>query len=154
MPDLDRAAATRPQPASADPESDDCVFLTCFNYEFNFLSTLLCHSGVRLRRAGTLEQADFLLTVTGATVVLCDAVFLDGSWSDCAEMLAHFHPQVSLLVLADEVDGPFVRDAVDRGACAVSWKPLCFQELRGLIRVAREASVDRMTLQANEASVR
>ena len=154
MPIPDRAAATRQQLASADPESDDCIFLTCFNCEFNFLSTLLRHSGLRLRCAGTLEQADFLLTVTGATVVLCDAVFLDGCWSDCAEMLAHFHPHVSLLVLADELDEPFVRGAVDRGACAVSWKPLCFQELRGLIRVAREASVNRMILQAKEAGLR
>jgi DNA-binding NtrC family response regulator len=135
MPDLSR-----------EPETIDCVFVTCFTAEFSFLATLLRHSRVRLRRAETLEQADFLLMVTEGTVLLCDAVFLDGSWSDCAEMLARCHPRVSLLVLADEADGAFVRDAVGRGACAVSWKPLRYPELRGMIEAACEAAAHRAVL--------
>jgi hypothetical protein len=129
---------------SADPDSVDCVFLTCFDFEFGLLSTMLRYSGLQLHLAGTLEQADFLLTVTGATVLLCDAVFLDGAWTDCAKMLADVHPQVSLLVVADRADGRFVSDAPARGACAVCWKPLGCSAAGGLIRAARETSLKRI----------
>jgi DNA-binding NtrC family response regulator len=143
-----------PTPESIDPESHDYVFLTCFSTEFGFLSDLLHYSGMRLHRADTLEQADFLLTVTGATVLLCDAVFLDGSWRDCMEMLARCHPRVSMLIVADEVDVSFVRDAVNRGACAVSVRPLRVYELRSLILTARNASADRMSLRESSSVLR
>jgi len=153
MPELDQPEPKSPPPSSADPESDDCVFLTCFTLDFNFLSTLLRYSGLRLRRAQTLEQADFLLTVTGATVLLCDAMFLDGSWRDCAKMLADLHPQVSLLILANEVDVPVVQEALDQGAYGVSWKPLRLQQMHALIFSARESSADRMNLRAHSETV-
>lgn len=153
MPELVRCSASRPPSTSADPESADCVFLTCFEFEFGFLSTLLRHSGVRLHLAGMLEQADFLLTVTGATVLLCDAVFLDGAWTDCVEMLAHFHPRVSLLVIAEKVDEQFVSDASARGACAVCWRPLGYSAMCYSIRSAREASTKRIRSQEDSAGM-
>jgi len=129
----------RPEPAD---EYCACVFLTCFPSAFEFLATLLRHADVRLRHAETIAEADFLLAVTGARVLLCDTVLPDGSWEDCADMLARSHRGVSLVVLAEEVDQPFVSGAVGRGACAVAWKPINPQ-MRHLIVAAHEAAAQR-----------
>lgn len=119
---------------------DDCVFLTCFSFEFEFVAAVLRYSGVRFHRAETLEQADFLLTVTGARVLLCDAVFLDGCWTDCANMVRQVHPGASLIVVAAEVDRPFVAgDGTDQ-ASRVFWKPLRVNELRQIVREVRQAA--------------
>ena len=146
MSGIGRSPAGRALPASALAEPLHCVVLSCFTDEVKLLAEVLHYFAVRLHYAATLERADFLLTVTEARVVICDAVFLDGSWNDCVDMLAHLHPQVSLLVMADPVDAQFVSGALDRGACAVSWKPLRTLELRDLIRAASEASVERTML--------
>ena len=151
MADPAGGAASQPRPTCADPNSTDCVFLTCFESEFAFLATLLRHAGVRLHLAGTLEQADFLLTVTGATVLLCDTVFLDGTWIGCLEMLAHFHRQVSLLVVAEKVDEAFLAGALDHGVHAIVWKPLGYCELRRFIRAARNTSVNRILSESGAA---
>lgn len=119
---------------------DDCVFLTCFSFEFEFVAAVLRYSGVRFHRAETLEQADFLLIVTGARVLLCDAVFLDGCWVDCADMLRHVHPGVSLIVVAAEVDRPYVAGATTDHASQVFWKPLRVNELRQIVREVRQAA--------------
>src|SRR5579864_4332134 len=104
---------------AAAPESRDCgidcVFLTCFNSEFQVFAVLLGHSGVRMHCADTLEQADFLLSVTGAKVLLSDAVFLDGTWYEAAQMLADVHSSVTLVVVLDEVEEVFWADALHRG---------------------------------------
>jgi DNA-binding NtrC family response regulator len=119
-----------------------CVFLTCFEWDFLFFSTMLRYSGVRLYRAETLDEADFLLTVTESTVLLCDVAFLDGCWLQAVQMLSHVHPKVPCLLVADLADQPFVSDATNRGAFGVIWRPLQVSSLRRLIegadRVARE----------------
>ena len=129
----------RPAPAS---EACVCVFLTCFPSDFEFLATLVRHADVRVRHAQSIAEADILLEATGARVLLCDTVFPDGNWLDCADMLALSHRDVSLLVLAEEVDQPFVSGAVGRGACAVAWKPINPQ-MRHLIVAAHEAAAQR-----------
>ena len=48
------------------PGGIDCIFISCFKYDFEFLQCLLSYTGTRLHRAETLNEADFLLTVTGA----------------------------------------------------------------------------------------
>lgn len=122
--------------------NDDCVFLTCFAFEFEFVATLLRYSGIKLHRAETLDEADFLLTVTGARVLLCDVLFGDGDWSDCVEMLRHVHTGVTLILVAAEVD----RARLDAGALkrvrSVFWKPLRVRELRDLIGEVRRAALE------------
>jgi DNA-binding NtrC family response regulator len=124
----------------------ECLYLTCFQSDFFFLATVLQYSRIRLHRAETVEDADFLLTVSGCTVLLSDVVFLDGSWLDALQMVADLHPFVAALVVADPVDHPFLIDAYSRGACGVIWKPIDVSEAIHLIHAAHEASIDRSSL--------
>lgn len=119
-----------------------CVFITCFCHDIELFQRLLSYSEIRLHRAETLDEADFLLTVTGSRVLISDTVFLDGSWVDALEMLSLVHPRSSFVVAADPVDLEFVDDAVDRGACAVLWKPLDLAHLR-VIRTVHGAAFER-----------
>ena len=123
-----------------------CTYLTCFRSEFCVLATVLHYSGIRMHRAETVEEADFLLTVTGSTVLLSDVTFPDGSWRDCLAMAADVHPVVAALLVADPVDAPFLRDAYSRGSCGVLWKPIDFTESIHLIRTAHDAVRDRASL--------
>jgi len=123
-----------------------CVFLTCFTHDIEFFQRMLAYSEIRLHQAETLDEADFLLTVTASKVLLSDTVFLDGSWADALEMLSRFHPRSTFLVAADTVDSEFVRDAVNRGACAVLWKPLDWAHLTRWIRTVHEAALERNAL--------
>jgi DNA-binding NtrC family response regulator len=145
VPAQSQAAAPRTwdEPARAAKPGIDCVFLTCFESEFAFLANVLPGSQIRMHRAETLEQADFLLMATGGTVLLTDVSFLDGFWDEAADMLARFHPLVAFLVIADEVDREFVSEAPHRGACGILWKPLEWGEVRRFIRAAHEATGER-----------
>jgi DNA-binding NtrC family response regulator len=134
-------------PPGATKSGVDCVFLTCFDSDFHFLANVLLGSSIRMHRAQTLEQADFLLTATDGTVLLSDASFLDGFWDDAADMLAQFHPLVAFLVIADQVDRQFVAEAPNRGACGVLWKPLEWSRVCRFIRAAHEAAGERMIWQ-------
>jgi len=58
-------------------------------------------------------------------------------------MLAEHHPLISLLVLADPVDGQFIQDLYEGGACGVLWKPFGFEPTHKLIRTADEATRER-----------
>jgi DNA-binding NarL/FixJ family response regulator len=123
-----------------------CVFITCFSHDLEFYQRLLAYSEIRLHRAETLDEADFLLTVTGSKVLISDTVFLDGSWEDALEMLSRVHSRASLLVAADAIDLEFVADAIDRGACGILWKPLDLGRLLELIRTVHEAALERLIL--------
>ena len=123
-----------------------CVFITCFCHDIEFFQRLLLYSEIRLHRAETLDEADFLLTVTGSKVLISDTVFLDGSWVDALERLSLVHPRSSFVVAAEPVDLEFVGDAVDRGACAVLWKPLDLAQLMRVIRTVHEAALERCSL--------
>jgi DNA-binding NtrC family response regulator len=100
-----------------------------------------------MHHAETLDQADFLLTVTESTVLLSDVIFVDGFWQRALSVLGDSHPLVTMLVIADPVDRPFLRDLFKRGACGIVWKPFEFEEVRRLIRVVHEASKDRRAVQ-------
>jgi DNA-binding NtrC family response regulator len=123
----------------------ECVYLTCFRREFSSLATILQYSGLRLERAESVDEADFLLTVTGATVLISDVTFPDGTWRDALHMAAGTHPLVAPAIAADPVDWPFLADAYDRGACDVLWKPIHFlqaiQTIESLDEAARERSL-------------
>ena len=123
----------------------ECVYLTCFRSEFSFLATTLNYSRVRMLRAESLDEADFLLTVTGATAFLSDTTFLDGTWRDALDMAAEFHPLAASLIVADPVDWQFLSDAYTRGACGVLWKPVDFIQALERIRAADQAARDRAT---------
>jgi len=123
-----------------------CVFITCFRHDFEFYQHLLTYSDIRLHRAETLDEADFLLTVTGSKVLISDTVFLDGSWEDALDMLSCFHSRSSFLVAADPLDERFVADAINRGACGILWKPLDLVELMRLIRTVHDAALERLIL--------
>ena len=124
----------------------DCVFLTCFRSEFSILATVLQYSRIRLHRAETLAEADFLLTVTGSTVLVSDILFLDGAWQDALEMAADLHPLIACLLAAEPVDGPCLAEAGSRGACAILWKPIDFIGAIDRIRTADQAARDRALL--------
>lgn len=124
-----------------------CVFITCFNHDFEFYVTMLRYSDIRLHRAETIDQADFLLTATGGTVLLSDIMFLDGSWEDAFDMLTHVHPLVASIVIANEVDRRFVSEVPNRGACGILWKPFEISQLSRMIRAADEAARVRGTRQ-------
>lgn len=120
----------------------ECVFLTCFRPEFASLAGVLRRSGLRLERAETVDEADFLLTVTGATVLVSDVTFPDGTWRDALHMAAEMHPLAAPAIAAEPVDWPFLADAYDRGACDVLWKPIHFLQaiytIESLDQAARE----------------
>jgi len=124
----------------------ECVYLTCFRSEFSVLATVLQYSAIRVYRAETLDEADFLLTVTGSTVLLCDVTFLDGSWRDALLMSAGAHPLVASMIVADPCDWPSLADAYDRGACWALPKPIDFIEAIHLIRTLYEAVRDRASV--------
>lgn len=125
----------------------DCVVLTSFRSEFTFLRNVFERSGIRMHHAESLDQADFLLTVTESTVLLSDVIFVDGFWQGALSLLGGNHPLVTMLVIADPVDEPFLSDLFTRGACGIVWKPFQFDEVRRLIRVVHEASKERRALQ-------
>jgi DNA-binding NtrC family response regulator len=124
----------------------DCVFLSSLPCEFTFLRNILGVAGIRLHHAESLEQADFLLTVTESTVLLTDLVFADGTWHDAVEVLGARHPLAPVLLAADPIDRPLLGDLFDRGACGVIWKPFEFETSRKLIRAVHEASKERQIL--------
>jgi DNA-binding NtrC family response regulator len=128
-PEASRRAAPR-------KTSTDCVFLTCLDSDFAVFHSLMRSYGIRMHRARTLDEADFLLTVTEAAVLLSETVFLDGAWMDAARMLANVHPSVRLLVLMDTVETACSAEAVRRTACTVISKPIHLNELRRAIRAA------------------
>ena len=129
-----------------------CVYLTCFQPEFSILAITLQYSAIRLHRAETLEEADFLLTVTGSTVLLSDVTFLDGSWQDALLMAQEVHPLVASLVVAEPFDWPFLESAYARGACGTLDKPVDFIRAIQLIRTLHEAVRDRVSLLRDESA--
>lgn len=104
-----------------------------------------------MQRAESVEEADFLLTVTGATVLVTDITFPDGTWRDALHMSAEIHPLVAPAIAADPVDWPFLADAYDRGACDVLWKPIHFLQAIHTIESLDQAARER-SLWAAEAS--
>jgi len=123
-----------------------CVYLTCFRSEFSMLAITLQYSAIRMHRAETLEEADFLLTVTGSTVLLSDVTFLDGSWQDALLMAKEVHPLVASSIVAEPFDWPFLDTAYARGACGALTKPVDFIQAIQLIRTLHEAVRDRVSL--------
>lgn len=121
----------------------DCIFLTCLDDDFDLFKGLLRVSGIRMHRANTVEEADFLLTVTEATVLITDTLFLDGTWNIAAGMISSFHPSVSLLITAEECD----RDSVaGRPAGAIHdlvARPMRLTQLRQAIQSAHRATEGR-----------
>ena len=79
----------------------DCVYLTRCGQDFEVLSRLLRRAGIAIGRARTLEEADFLLIVSTAAVLVVEAVFPDGTWRDAARMLLRVHPSVGLVVIIE-----------------------------------------------------
>jgi DNA-binding NtrC family response regulator len=123
----------------------ECVYLTCFRPEFSSLATVLQYSGIHMLHADSLDEADFILTVTGAGVFLCDVTFPDGAWRDALYMAAQTHRHTASLIVAEPVDKPFLSDAFARGACAVLWKPFDFMQAIDRIRTLDQAAHDRTT---------
>ncbi len=115
----------------------ECVFLTCFEQEFHFLAALLRSGGVYMQRADTVEEADFLLTVSEAHVLLCDVAFLDGTWREAAAMLSSVHPGVPLIVVADSSEALETLIPLYPQVHSVIRKPISFTSLRRAICAAQ-----------------
>jgi hypothetical protein len=117
-----------------------CVFLTCREYEFQVMAGLLLSAGIRMYRAETLEVADFLLTVTEATALLTDTLFLDGTWEDAASMVANVHPSAALVIMTARSDRQFWAAAHSRGAYELVARPYWLAEVRRAIHGADASS--------------
>ncbi len=113
----------------------DCVFLTSSEPQLQAVSRLLPRNGVRIHHAAILEQAEFLLGVTRATVLLTDAEFLDGTWEDAISMLKS-HPQVALVVTSAQADERLWIDALERGAYDLIVQPFAGEEVRRILENA------------------
>jgi hypothetical protein len=90
----------------------------------------------------TVEEADFLLTVTEATVLLSDTLVLDGCW-DSLRMCASFHPSVTTFLIANPAQRDYLSQASELGAAGIQWRPLDISYSRKLIQLAHEAAVLR-----------
>jgi hypothetical protein len=121
----------------------DVVFLTCFRAELSSLALIVQYSSIRLHRAETLEEADFLMLATGATVLVSDLLFLDGTWRDALRMAAEVHPLVGSMVTADPEDWPQVADLYRCGGCSILWKPVDCLSAIDQIRTVDQAARDR-----------
>jgi DNA-binding NtrC family response regulator len=124
----------------------DCVLLSSFEGESSFLRNVFRTAGIRVHHAESISEADFLLTVTGSTVLLSDVIFEGGYWHSALGLLGKGHPLVTVLVIADPVDQPFLGDVFSRGACGVIWKPFQFGSVTKQLRAAHEASGERRAL--------
>ena len=129
----------------------DCVVLTAFESAFSFLRNTWVLAGIRTHHAKTLEQADFLLLATGASVLLSDPVIVDCSWRSALDMLGERHSMAAMLVMADSADRPFLEDALGLGVCGILWRPIQFDAATKLIRTAHEASLERRLLRNERA---
>jgi len=124
----------------------DCVVLSSFEGESSFLRNVFRTAGIRVHHATSISEADFLLTVTGSTVLLSDVIFAGGYWQNALDLLSKGHPLVTMLIIADPVDREFLGDVFLSGACGVIWKPFQFYAVTQLLRAAHEASRERRTL--------
>jgi DNA-binding NtrC family response regulator len=128
------------------PSRIDVVLLTAFDDEFTFLKNVLGFAAIRVHRADCIEQADFLLLVTEASVLLSDVAMVDCSWRCALHLIRKRYPLVSPIVIADPIDYPFLHDAFRLGSCGVLWKPIEFGLATRMIWAAREASMERRLL--------
>ena len=145
---MGRTPETRKQPIDL---FIDCVVLSSFESEISFLRNVFRTSGIRVHHAASLDEADFLLTVTGSTVLLSDVIFDGGYWQGALALLVKSHPLVAMLVIAEPVDRPYVEDVFAQGACGVIWKPFEFAPVMRTIRVVHEASKERRALLEEDA---
>ena len=127
----------------------DCVILSSFDSVFASLRNIWTLAGIRTHHAKTLEQADFLLLATGATVLISDIATEDCSWRSAVKMINHHHSLVAMLIVADPGDGRFLEDAPGLGVCGVIWKPIQLDPAIKLTRMAHQAFLDRRLLREN-----
>jgi DNA-binding NtrC family response regulator len=99
---------------------------------------------IHVHCAQTLEMADFLLLASGATVLVVDTNFLDGSWRDALEMMRGVHPVVATVICAEPADRDCLACAKELGALDVLRRPIGLERLRSSIRGAHEVTVERM----------
>ena len=125
----------------------ESVFLTSFEGAYTYFANILRYSEIHMHHARSIEEADFLLTVTGSTVLLTDIIFTEGTWADVLAMALEIHPLVAALVVADDVDRDFVSEALNHGACGILWKRLGLDQTGRMIRAAHEAACERLIRQ-------
>jgi DNA-binding NarL/FixJ family response regulator len=126
--------------------SVECVVFTPSYSEFSFLKNICGCVGIRMHHASTVEQTDFLLIATEASVVVFDAALPDCTWRCAVRLIADHHPLVAMLVIADTVERPLLQDAFSLGVCGVIWKPIQLDTVSNLIRTAHQAWEDRRWL--------
>ena len=69
-------------PSRRGDSSIHCVVLSSFRSDFSYLQNVFRLAGMRMKHAESLDQADFLLTVTESTALLADFCFEGGNWRD------------------------------------------------------------------------
>ncbi len=111
------------------PPRFSCVFLGCSREEYQSAFGLLDAAGIRLHRAGSLEQADSLLGVGDSLVLLTEAAFPGGTWRDALAMKARRHRNAVLVVTAAAADESLWLDVLEQGAYDLILKPFVAEEL-------------------------
>jgi DNA-binding NtrC family response regulator len=130
-----------------------CVYLTAAESEFRAAATILRSTRISLHHAATLEQAEFQLMRTKATVLMTEPQFTEGAWEDALEMLSYAYPRVALVLSADHADDRLWISALERGAFDVISKPFEREELRRILENAAARSREFTQGQASGSQI-
>ena len=123
--------------------SIDCVVLSCFAHEVQFLAAIVGQAHIRLHRCETLRDADFFLLATGGTVLLTDTRFLDGCWQDALRLMEQTYPLVPTLLFADVTDREAITTAKGEGVFEVLMRRGSLDRFREVIAAAHEVATER-----------
>ena len=114
----------------------ECVFLSSSERDLQTVTRLLKSLGIHVHHAALLEQAELLLTVTDALVLLSDMKFLDGSWTDAQRTLDRLHPHVALVLAVEDADEQLWIDVLEQGVYDLVLRPFSADELRRILQNA------------------
>lgn len=124
-------------PAKTRLVSDfDCIFLACSEREQKLVAEIVEPAGIRVHYAATLEEADHLMAVRNATVLLAEAGSGCDKWEAAMEMLNKHHPAAALVLVSGDADEGFWIDALEKGAYDLVLKPFVGSELRRILENA------------------
>jgi len=117
------------------------VFLTPFSPDAETVSRELACTSMRVHHATSLAQAENLLELTQAHVLVAETIFAGGNWEDAVELLSERHPNVALVVTAAHADERLWAEAINRGAYDLIPKPFYGPELCRILESANSYAI-------------
>ncbi len=125
-----------------------CIFLAGSQGEWQFVAGLMKPAGIRVHYAASVEEADRLMTLRDAAVLLADVEAPGCGWEDAMNMLNREHPTAALVLASREADEGFWIDVLDKGAYDLIRKPFVASELRRILENANAHARYTMTAAA------